>query len=664
MSSISRNNFKFEAVEREVMVSFLSSFIIPVILSLLVTPWVIKFALWIKAIDEPGGRKIHKSVTPRLGGLAIIISVSVSLGIIFLLFPALFDGIRENITQASVFAISFFVIFLLGFWDDLKPLKPGVKFAVQFVVAALVYFAGFKISNITNPLGAGMLNVEMIDFPLTLLWIVGITNAFNLIDGLDGLASGVATIACTSIFVITALGGEIWAAVLALTLAGALVGFLRYNFSPAKIFLGDSGSLMIGFALALMSIQSTTKISTGFALLFPMLVLGLPITDTLISMLRRFLGSYLSDSNSNGNGRQSMKSKLHSMFTPDSSHIHHQLISLGLTHRNTVLLLYFVSAFFALAAIVITQVSTFEKSVGITLICGFALLLGIKKLRYREIAILNNGIMLPIYERLILNKGIFLSLIDLTFIAISLSLSYQLIYSINPSALEFIDFNQMLAIVLTVQLFTFWITGLYRETLKQIGIGNALKITASVVYAVIFTAAALLVVDSFSFGSGIQFLVLDFYFLLTFTLGIRIAYQALSYWFNRDKKSGESVLIYGANANGTMILHKINNSSNSNLKVLGFLDENPDLEGKSIYGYPIFGGHWKLSKTLRNTNVDYIFICEQDIKPENFNRLKKQADARAIKIKRLQISLKSILTDSSENDNISNQMSEAQISYI
>lgn len=640
----------------------IASFIIPVILSLLVTPWVIKFALHINAVDNPGGRKIHKSVTPRLGGLAVFSSIVASISLLFLIFPELFNNLRTVSWQAYIIPSCFLAIFTLGFWDDLKPLKPGVKFGVQFIVAALVYFAGFKISNVTNPIGGGMLNVEMIDFPLTLLWVVGITNAFNLIDGLDGLASGVATIASLSIFTVSALSGEFLTAILALVMAGSLLGFLRYNFSPAKIFLGDSGSLLIGFSMALMSIQSTTKISTGFALLFPMLVLGFPITDTLISMLRRFLGSYLPERSKEKS--KSMVDKLHEMFTPDSSHIHHQLLSLGLTHRNTVLLLYFVSAFFALGALAITQTDNVEMITIIGLMLSFALFLGIKKLQYREIAIFNNGIMLPVYERWILNRVMFLALIDLVFVAASYMLSYQLLYSMNPSSVQFLDFEQVLAIVITVQLFTLWVTGLYREKIKQMGIGNALKITASVAYAIFSTVFTLLIMDGFLFVSALQFLILDFYFLLTFTLGIRIAYQALSYWFNRYKKHGKNVLIYGANENGTMILHKINNTPESNFKVLGFLDDDSEMEGKLIYGYPVLGGHWKLAKTLRHMDLDYIFICEQDIKPENFNRLKSLAESKGIKIKRLQVRLKNVLTDTTDKSKISNTLSEPTISYF
>ncbi len=641
---------------------FITIFIIPVLLSLAVTPWVIKFALHINAVDAPGGRKIHSKVTPRLGGIAILISIVCSLLILFILFPALFNDLQDHPLRLGIIGACFGAVFLLGFWDDLTPLKPGLKFGIQFIIAGLIYFAGFKISNITNPIGTGMLNVEMIDFPLTVIWIVGITNAFNLIDGLDGLASGVATIACISIFTVSALAGEIITAVSALVMAGALVGFLRYNFSPANIFLGDSGSLIIGFGLAILSIHSTTKISTGFALLFPMLVLGLPIADTLISMLRRFLGGFLPEQESQE--QQSIRGKIYRMFTPDSAHIHHQLLSLGLTHRNTVILLYVVSSCFAIAAFATTQINTFKPFIILSFLLIGALFVGIKKLRYREIAIFNNGIMLPFYERWILSRITFLSLIDLTFIALSFSLSYKLIHSINPASIGFMQFEKTLIIILSLQLFTFWASGLYRETIKQMGIGNALRITGSVTYAVILTAIVLFVADIFPLESGIQFLLLDFYFLLTCTLGIRIAYQVFSYWFHKDKKTGENVLIYGANESGTMILHKITNSPRTNFKIVGFLDDNPHLEGKYIYGYPILGGHWKLMKILQTMKVDYILICEDDIKPENFNRLKTQAHTKGVKIKRLQIRLKNILPESTDQNSILSHINEQSITYI
>lgn len=618
---------------------YTTAFLLPLFIAFLVTPWVIKLAHKVGAIDIPEERKIHNSIKPRLGGLAIFTSILFSCLALFFLFPDLFDGILAYKKESTIVTFCLISIFALGVWDDIRSLKPGIKFFIQFVIASLIYFVGFKISNVTNPIAGGMLNVEMLDFPLTLLWIVGITNAYNLIDGLDGLASGVAIIACFSIFTVSLLAGYIWIAVLALIIAGALTGFLRYNFNPAKIFLGDSGSLLIGFSLSILSIMSAAKITTSFSLLFPMLVLILPITDTVISMSRRFIASYLPEEPLDEN--QSFAHKIYSMFIPDRAHIHHQLISLGLTHRATVLLLYFVSAFFALSAILFSQIANIEKSIVIALFIGCVLYFCIKKLRYHEIAILNNGLMMPIYERWILNRTIFLSLIDTAFIGISCGLSYKLIQSINPASVEMIRLEQIMMILLPVQLVVFWISGIYRENIRQLGIGNALRVTASVGYAVVASLFVLSFINPHLLLSS-QILIVDFYLLLTLILGIRMAYQVLRYLFERYKKTGENVLIYGANDDGTMILHKINNSPESTIRVTGFLDDNRELEGKFIYGYPILGGHWKLNKILHKYQIDSIFICKQTFKPENYKRLQRIAAINHVKLKRLNIWLENI----------------------
>lgn len=622
-----------------ILSSYITAFMLPLVITLLITPWVIRFAHKIGAVDVPGERKVHTSIKPRLGGLAIFSSISISCIAIFYLFPDLFEGLLLYKKEIGITVICITSIFILGFWDDIHSLNPSVKFLVQFIIATLIYFVGFKISNVTNPLAVGMLNVEAIDFPLTLLWIVGVTNAYNLIDGLDGLASGVAMIACLSIFALSMLAGSVWVAILALIIAGSLAGFLHYNFNPAKIFLGDSGSLLIGFSLSILSIQSATKITTGFSLLFPMLVLILPITDTLISMTRRFLASYLP-----GDFRDkkpSLATKIYSMFTPDRAHIHHQLISLGLTHRSTVLVLYGVSAFFAVCAISFSQITNVEKSIVFALFMGFVFYQCIKNLRYHEIAILNNGLMVPIYERWILNRTIFLSLIDAGFIVLSCGLSYSLIQSINAVHAEPLDLQIFMIIMLPTQLFSFWVTGLYRESIQQLGIGNVLRITGSVTYAVLASLLALLLIHPKPLPLA-QILIVDFYFLLTFILGIRIAYQVLRYLFARYKKTGEKALIYGANDEGTMILHKINSTQGSTIRIAGFLDDDRELEGKFIYGYPILGGHWKLNKLLQKNHIDSIFICEHSFKSENYNRLKRIAAQNNVTLKRIDIRVENI----------------------
>lgn len=627
---------------------FTIAFLLPLILSLLFTPMVIRFANKIGATDTPDERKVHTSVMPRIGGLAIILSAAGTIAVLFTFFPDfranLFDG-----SYATLIVIFCFVaLFGLGFRDDLKPLSPEVKFGVQVILAAIIYFAGFKISNITNPLGIGVLDTGILDLPITILWIVGITNAFNLIDGLDGLASGIAIIASISIFMITSLSGQVEAAIFSLIVAGALGGFLRYNFNPAKIFLGDSGSLVIGFALALLSIQGTAKISTGFAVLLPILILALPITDTLVSMIRRFIGSFLK--RDSGVPAQSFLRRVHGMFTPDKLHIHHRLLSFGLSHRSAVLILYMVSMFFAFSSFLFTQTDNLQTSVSIALALGLILIICIKKLRYYEMAIFNNGLMMPFYEKWMLKRTHLISFADSFFIILSFSLSYTLVYLVNPVSVEQMNFILTLMLVLPVQLAIFWITGLYREKVNQFGIANALHITASIASAVGITGILFLLMEFLPLIETAQFLIFNFYFLLTFIFGYRVAYQALKFWFKRDKRTGKNVLIYGAGEYGSLILQSILNSSDEDLKVIGFLDDDAELQGKLINGYPILGSHWVLSKTHLTQKIDSIYICDDDIRCENLKRLRNISSKNKISIKKLNISLQELETTENEEE--------------
>ncbi|MFN1835758.1 hypothetical protein AB2B38_010880 [Balneola sp. MJW-20] len=596
---------------------FILAFLVPVILSIIITPGVIKLAHLIGAIDEPDERKVHKKLTPRLGGVAIYLSISISVLFAFFLFDSHGRDLSQYYERIMLVGAALTMVMFLGIWDDVKPLKPGVKFGVQFIIASLVYFAGVKISSVMNPLNPYVINVQFIDYPLTVIWIIGITNAINLIDGLDGLASGVSTIACVSIFSVSALTGEIGNAYIALILAGALVGFLRYNFNPAKIFLGDSGSLLLGFLLAVLSIQSSNKVSTGFSILFPILVLGLPITDTLIAMLRRFLGTFLDKTEA----KSPLKRKLHKMFLPDKSHIHHQLLSRGLTHRNTVLTLYFISAFFALSAFSITMLDSTNKAIVAILLTTLILYAGIKKLRYREIDVLHNGIFLPLYERFWINKVIYKYLFDLLFISLSFTASFLIIQWVNPTNISSSNFQLALISCSVIQFLVLWAVGLYRERYKSMGLGNALKIAKYVVYA---SAATLpVMVLFFDYGSAflIPFTILNFYMLLTLILGFRISYQALKYLFFRTSVGESKVLIYGANASCQMLIDQILSYDRPVYNILGIIDDNPDLEGSSFNGFSVFGGHWKLNRLFNSHNFDMILMTNCEVKPEVMKRL-------------------------------------------
>lgn len=617
---------------------YLIAFMVPVILAIVLTPWVIKFAHYIGAIDEPNERKVHQKLTPRLGGMVIFLTLAICSLAAFFLFDFHGVDIAEHYQKIILVAIALTLVFFLGIWDDVTPLKPGIKFGLQFLFATMVYFAGVKISSVMNPLNPYTLNVQFIDYPLTILWIVGITNAINLIDGLDGLASGVSTIACVSIFAVSALTGEVGNAYIALILAGSLVGFLRYNFNPAKIFLGDSGSLLLGFMLAILSIQSSNKVSTGFSILFPIIVLGFPITDTLIAMVRRFLGTFLERKPEN----QTIKNKIHKMFLPDKSHIHHQLLQRGFTHRNTVILLYVISGFFALSAFSITVLDSYNKSIIAVTITALILFFGVKKLKYREIDVFHNGIFLPLYERFWMNKSVYKSIFDLLFISVAFSLSFFILQWTRPEAINVADFQLALVITCSVQLFVLWISGLYRDSGKLVGLGDVLKIAKYVGYAVLTVIPVFALVFNAELSFIIPFFILNFYLLLTFVLGFRISYQALRYLFFRTSESETKVLIYGANNYGQMLLDQIMSIDNPKFSVLGFVDEDHEVEGTYMNGFQVFGGHWKLQRLYNSRKFDMILMTDSEVKPEVMRRIKEFSNQNNVPILKFNLDFESI----------------------
>jgi UDP-GlcNAc:undecaprenyl-phosphate GlcNAc-1-phosphate transferase len=613
------------------------AFVIPAALSLMITPWVIRLAHRVGAIDLPNERKAHSKPTPRLGGVAIFISFFVSLWIILSLDQGLFSTSWIRGGEGALLVVSLLLVLVLGIWDDIRTLKPGQKLLIQILLGTIVYLSGIRLSSITNPFGPGLLDLGFLNYPATLLWIVGITNAINLIDGLDGLASGVTIIACLTIFAISLLTNDAGTALLAFLMAGAVLGFLRYNFNPARIFLGDSGSLFLGLTLAVLSIQSSTKGSTAFAILIPVLALGLPIMDTLLSMVRRFLHSFLPQNSKS----ESFARKLESMFVPDRSHIHHQLLKRGFSHRDAVLLLYLVACVFGSVAFAVTVTNNFAASV-ILVAVGTATIVGIRQLRYREIALLQNGVFLQLYDRPLLNRALFQAFLDLGFIIAAYTGVHFLSVWLGNSLPGERQFFTTLVIVAGVQLGVFWISGLYRSTFRQLGIGDVIKITKTVAVAQVATAVVLALVPYETSYTGITAHILGFYFLLSLVIGSRVSFHVLKYLSQRASEGKKRVLIYGADPNGTLILQRMLDSDTSIAAPVGFLDDNPRLEGKYLNGYPIYGGHWKLQQLSRRMKIDEMIICSDHVKPEILSRLKHTAANERIVVKRANISLEDL----------------------
>ena len=319
------------------------AFLLAFITSFVVTPYTMRLAHKIGAIDIPDKRKVHKKPIPRLGGLAIISGFIVS--IIYLLIVLNIENTIQlnGIEQYGIKLLGFFIgILILGitcFIDDSKNIPALLKLLAQVLAAIIVVMCGVKIDIIAIPLLEKNINLSnIVSYIFTIGWIVGITNAINLIDGLDGLSSGISLISCISLLIIFATNGSsILSIILITALAGGIVGFLPFNFNPAKTFVGDVGSNFLGFSLAVISILGVAKTYTVLVLIAPLIVLGLPIFDTIFAIFRRIIKG----------------KSLKAVFKPDKGHLHHRLMAKGYTQKQAVLILCGLSATLGMFAIIL-----------------------------------------------------------------------------------------------------------------------------------------------------------------------------------------------------------------------------------------------------------------------------------------------------------------------
>ncbi|MBQ7667715.1 MAG: undecaprenyl/decaprenyl-phosphate alpha-N-acetylglucosaminyl 1-phosphate transferase [Clostridia bacterium] len=313
----------------------LTVFIMAFFVAFLLTPLVKKLAIKLNAIDVPNDkRRIHDHPIPRLGGLAIVAGFTIST----LLYGFLVNKTSDNIFDLQLLGLflGIIVIEVVGVLDDIYQLKAWQKLIFQILAAVIVVNCGTKIEFFTNPLNDEYIFFGVWSAPITILWIVGITNAINFIDGLDGLAAGVASISALSLLFISIFLGNAEIVVLAASLAGATLGFLPFNFNPAKIFMGDTGSTFLGFTLGTIAIMGMIKSYTVISVVAPLIVFGLPIFDTAFAILRRI-------------------AKGQSPMVADRGHLHHRLVDAGLSQRQTVLILYLISTCLGIMGFLLTQ---------------------------------------------------------------------------------------------------------------------------------------------------------------------------------------------------------------------------------------------------------------------------------------------------------------------
>jgi UDP-GlcNAc:undecaprenyl-phosphate GlcNAc-1-phosphate transferase len=303
---------------------FFLTLLVCFVICILITPLIKKLAISIGATDKPNKRKVHQTIMPRLGGLAIYVSFMIG---IFILKPA---G-----TSSTAILMGCLIIVVTGILDDLYELSAKIKLVGQLAAALTVVFLGdLQVIFINLPFGR-QLEFGYLSIPITILWIVGITNAINLIDGLDGLAAGVSSIALITISGMAMIQGNIYVVTVGLILLASTLGFLIYNFHPASIFMGDTGALFLGFMISVLSLLGFKNV-TFISFVIPIIILGVPISDTIFAILRRIINKK-------------------PLSAPDKSHLHHCMLRLGFSHRQTVLLIYAMSAFFGLVAVIYSQ---------------------------------------------------------------------------------------------------------------------------------------------------------------------------------------------------------------------------------------------------------------------------------------------------------------------
>lgn len=347
------------------MKTYFALFVIALGASVALTPLVRRFCQRYRLVDEPrDDRRLHVRPVPRLGGVAIFLSVLIALSALLFVNNALTQSLHADGRKIVAVLICGTLVLFLGIYDDLRGANATVKFLVLGSIAALFYGLGGRIEALSIPFFGGVSLPPVVGFLLTLVWVVGIANAFNLIDGVDGLATGSALFSSLVILVMSLLQGNFYVTVFTLVLSGALAGFLRYNFNPASIFLGDSGALFVGFSLAALSIQASQKSSIAVVIAIPIFAFALPVVDTGVTLARRFIS---------GNP----------LFKGDREHIHHMLLARGWSQRRVVLVLYGVSATFGLMAMLMG--TSGQVTPLVLFVVGIAVVTAVGHLRYHEV---------------------------------------------------------------------------------------------------------------------------------------------------------------------------------------------------------------------------------------------------------------------------------------
>lgn len=585
-------------------------------LAFALAPLAARVAVWVGAVDQPGERKIHLTAVPRLGGLAVVFSIAVVLATIQWL-----SGGRWTLPLhlAAPLAFGVLPIFVVSLVDDIKPVLARTKLLVHTLGAIVAVSLGVSLQPVVHLFGTPI-HIGLLAVPLSILWIVGVTNAFNIIDGLDGLSAGLALISSVSMAAVFMLVGQPQMGGVVLVLAGALIGFLPYNLHPARMFLGDSGATAIGFCLAVFALAGGSTLSAGFAALLPVFMLGLPIADTLISIARRTV--------------RRLEKRPGGMFVPDSNHIHHRLLALGVDHGNAVLILYGAGLLFAIAAFISIFLNAREAGLFVValLMAGFV---GVHRLGYDEFAFIRRGTVLKVYEMPAVKRGMFVVFVD---IFLAMAIAYIAVglktdeWSLTLGRRPVLDLATAFA---PVTVMVFWWSGMYRGSWRVAGL---LDLTRACTAVITVTVAGAIIVKLVSPADyPISLFAIYGVVNLILTASLRASYVVLESTKLRASHQGVPVLIYGAGSSGVAALRELFRNSAAGLRPIGFIDDDVRKKGRLVSGLPVFGTEREIEGIIRTHRAEAVLVASEKIPEERVARAAETCRRAAVAVYRLNV---------------------------
>lgn len=592
--------------------------LIPVIVSfalaLALTPVVRRLARHWGMVAQPKADRWHNKPTAMLGGLAIFLTVAIA----YLIFNAQ----MPHHPYGWVVMLASACLFVVGLIDDILHIKPYQKLIGQVMGASLIVYYGLSLPWTGSP---------SLNMAITIFWLIGITNALNLLDNMDGLAAGIAAIASGFLAASFLVNGRPAEALMLGVFCAALVGFLAYNSNPASIFMGDCGSMFIGFFLAstaLMSAAGARSRSFLIVLAVPVLILLIPIFDTtFVTILRKLSGRSASQG-----GRD---------------HTSHRLVALGMTERRAVWMLY---AFAGLSGVLAMLVSRVKFEVSVAVIVGFTLVLallgvylaGVKVYEEEEVMRAREKPLVAFFIDLSYKRRIFEVMLDVVLIILSYYSAYTLLFGAMTESGAWNLFLRTVPVLVCVKMFAFLAAGVYRGLWRYISIDGVVVFAKAVVLGAVGSVLALLVAFRFE-GLSRAVFVLDTMMLFMMLAGSRFAFRLFRHALPvADAHGARRVLIYGAGDGGELLLREVLNNRELQLTPVGFVDDDPLKKGKVIHGLRVFGGNGALKSICEQQRIAEVLISSTQISEERLAVILQDCEAAQVTLKRMRIQIEQL----------------------